>query len=898
MKKISFFCILYVLMVFTASAQTVYQTYIVTGNETWSVTNHPQGVWIQQLLKIENGAALTINGIEVRFSQQAEIVVEVGGILTANTALLAPHQSFNFWKGITVKGDPTASQHPLPGNPNTQGSLFLNDNTAIHKAILNKAEGGAIIKATESYFFNNNVSFRFEHYEGFYPVSGNPFAHNVSYFRECHFEVNNDYPHIGAFEKHILLAGVNGVNFRGCHFTNIMTGQGNKGTGIYAWDAGFSVRPGCGTSNVMPCPDPIKSYFIGFENGIFAYTWFSSPRIFIDNAIFTNNGYGIHLEGIDQVTVINSEFNIGQSLKGQEQCNTAFGVGIYLYHCIYYTIENNTLSGAYSGNPNALENYIGVWVHNNHYEFSNVQDNEIYRNNLSHLTDGNLAIGKHMYAKDGYWTGGLQYKCNNNSSNKYDFRTGNTADVGIWLDQGSLNRAAGNSFSKNIVPLGSDFANFASHHSFSLWYFYWPDPNDPSQFPENVINVLPWPANNPHPCTDNFGSGGGQIGLNGLTQTQKAHFEQILDQNQSTFNNVYSLYASLKDAGNTEALVTEVEMAWPQDMWELRAQLLNISPHLSKDALMAAADKTDVLPPSVLFEILSANPDELRNDDLLQYLEDKENPLPQYMMDILYQLTGNITYKTILKSQLNHSSSLKNHAYKVLLQDMMHDTAVSQADIRAFLASKQSLVTDIMVIESYLKEGNTADALALATMLPVLYNLEGWTLDEFNLYLQMLQLQALLVDEGRGVYELTAGELAQIEMLAAASHGRTATRARGLLRFLNGISFTCCPPAPEEGLKSTVKPKQPIMNLGFSPQIEAAPNPASTFVNFSYELPEGQTSGVIYISDAKGQHIETININNGMGQELWDVRSLTNGLYYYTLRSGQSSKSGKIVIGK
>ena len=61
-------------------------------------------------------------------------------------------------------------------------------------------------------------------------------------------------------------------------------------------------------------------------------------------------------------------------------------------------------------------------------------------------------------------------------------------------------------------------------------------------------------------------------------------------------------------------LLNSVETAWPNDMWELRAQLLQGSPHQSKEVLKKAADRTDVLPESIIFEVLSTNPDELKDN--------------------------------------------------------------------------------------------------------------------------------------------------------------------------------------------------------------------------------------------------------------------------------------------
>jgi hypothetical protein len=104
----------------------------------------------------------------------------------------------------------------------------------------------------------------------------------------------------------------------------------------------------------------------------------------------------------------------------------------------------------------------------------------------------------------------------------------------------------------------------------------------------------------------------------------------------------------------------KISTAQPTDTWELRSNLLGMSPYLSKEVLMEASDRTDVLPESVLFEILSANPDELRKADLMEHLKNKEQPLPEYMINILRQMAGGSTAKTALLSQMGE---YKKQAY-------------------------------------------------------------------------------------------------------------------------------------------------------------------------------------------------------------------------------------------
>jgi hypothetical protein len=49
----------------------------------------------------------------------------------------------------------------------------------------------------------------------------------------------------------------------------------------------------------------------------------------------------------------------------------------------------------------------------------------------------------------------------------------------------------------------------------------------------------------------------------------------------------------------------DIETAQPDDMWALKTQLHNDSPHLSQKVLMSMSDRTDIFPDNVLFEILA-----------------------------------------------------------------------------------------------------------------------------------------------------------------------------------------------------------------------------------------------------------------------------------------------------
>jgi hypothetical protein len=304
---------------------------------------------------------------------------------------------------------------------------------------------------------------------------------------------------------------------------------------------------------------------------------------------------------------------------------------------------------------------------------------------------------------------------------------------------------------------------------------------------------------------------------------------------------------------------------------------------------------TDVLPESIIFEVLAANPDELKKKELMEHLETKDNPLPEYMIEILESLTANVTYKTILQGQMAYHSGMEARAAGILLRDKLNDSIRDEAAIRSFMAARQSLPMDLQIVDSYLESGETTDALALAAMLPQLYNLTGDALAEHGRFMELKQLQAGLHNQQRNIFQLTDTEKAQLEGLVAESTGLAGMQARNTLAFVYGNGYCDCPAEVEAGLKAKPATIAPLHKL-HEPQIEARPNPANSWVSFDYQLTAKAETSLLEITDTQGRHVHRIELSNKTGQYVWDTRHISPGLYYYTLKTGQASKTGKLVI--
>ena len=333
------------------------------------------------------------------------------------------------------------------------------------------------------------------------------------------------------------------------------------------------------------------------------------------------------------------------------------------------------------------------------------------------------------------------------------------------------------------------------------------------------------------------------------------------------------------------------------NMWELRNKLLGDSPHLSQEVLMAMSDRTDVLPDDAIFDILAANPDELKEGTLISYLENKENPLPDYMINILKQIAyTNTTYKTILLNDMEYYYGQNMQAAKSIIHSIISDTIIDQEDYRNWLDNMSCLSADKQIIASYLSENDTTSAIQLLNMLHSIYDLEGDELDNYNNYKDLLLIQLTWKNQGKTVFDLDSNDIAILENYAYNTSGSASYSSRNILTAAYNYNFCDCLRSNDTTSYKSVNVVGTPIDLNIGIDIVANPNPAKTWTAFDYKLFFDESSGLITVSDINGKEIDRFNISGKQGQQVWDTRNVKPGVYIYTISSSGSTKSGKLVI--
>lgn len=66
-------------------------------------------------------------------------------------------------------------------------------------------------------------------------------------------------------------------------------------------------------------------------------------------------------------------------------------------------------------------------------------------------------------------------------------------------------------------------------------------------------------------------------------------------------------------------------------------------------------------------------------------------------------------------------------------------------------------------------------------------------------------------------------------------------------------------------------------------QTSAYPNPASNFVNLTYKLPVGVSSGVVNVFNSSGQLVESMQVGEHFNMVRLNVATYAKGVYYYQI---------------
>ncbi len=822
---------------------------IVIGNnvtEDWDYARR-----LRSNVVVQSGGRLYIR-CRVGMPEGATITVEPGG------RLYLYGEAYNNcdgqrWQGVVVEGNSGLPQTLSPSANQGyfrmfSGSIIEGANTSI------RIESGGTVLAIGANI-RNSGGMLFEPYS--FPQKG--------WFSGCDFTCDgNIYDFGGDPYKHAELHAVNNVRFGGCNFSvsNVPAGQLSNMAGIVADGSMFRVTSG--------------STFRGFDTGIHAAGQFSPMNAFtVTGCTFSNNQTGIFALGMQNFTVTKNTFEVGGS-----DFQTNSPCGLMMDNCTGYTVEENTF---YGQNNTATERF-GIVT-----EDSGDDANLISGNKFDYLEIANIAQGDNRGVLQG-----LQYHCNTNGGyNPRDFYVpGGFKQQGIHVNQGN-GLAAMNTFSHFGTYIDGDFRNevgvIAYNHKNDPAHE--PNPNTPPGTgginKTNVQNENTCPSDAPpcdFPCE--------------FTAVEWQQHESDFNTAKSNWQTEKASLLSLIDGGDTGTLLDQINGASSLNAGEVVETLVNHSPWLSTQTLTATINKKQVLTENAVVQILNANSDGLREQEVRSLVQ---SSFSQTVADGILANTETQTARTAQEILVGQYRSDMLRTADLLIEDILKDT--TQVDVpllRTWLANKQSLEADYAIVASYLSEGDFVTASQKLDAIPQTYALDAGGVTEHGYFADLSDLWQGAHANGKTMAELDQAGISAVQYIADNSDRRAGAMAQGIINTWYGGHYRVVPILGGwGGQQGLVAPPTGNSALPAANYLSVSPNPARGSVYFHWNLPDGMENATISITDLQGKLLEVIEVTGQKGKMEWSVERLEHGIYIFHVKlPNGNSQTSKLAIIK
>ncbi len=852
---------------------------LITGNEDWDFD-----IKLYRDVIVSNNARLTLS-CKLSMHNDAKIIVQPGGELIVDEGIITGSNG-NFWQGITVIG-----QQNQPQTTQYQGAVRLMNGAVIENAICGiqlfdrqsdgepiESTAGGLLLATDSYFKNNKKAIE----AGYYSQSG-------SLINDCEFSIDADY-----YEKtqtqpiYAHLHEINQFSFSDNLFKNMLTD--------------LSVNTNILPQGIVSFNTAVKARNNIFENlqyGIKAHEINFSNVSEISSNTFTKCFTGIYMSGVHTPQIFFNTFEAIPFNTGLPS-NQNF-TGIYLDGVEGHSVEENTFFSDLSGIPSQQHRSIGLLVNN-----GGSQDVEVYKNTFHHLDFAILAQNNNR-SSDGLH--GLCIKCNDFNYNGSDVSV--TTDpfipaslAGIAKNQGSGasddNAPAGNLFSQLNSNLQWQFNNINGlvghitywHHSNTFNTRLVPD----AGYINNVTpteNIL---ADYISACASHQSSGGSGGGLDDA-KSRMADADIGEEEAKSTL-------AALVDAGDTPALQTDISTATPSEAYEIRNELLETAPYTSDDVLIEATEREDVLNNALIRDVLVANPQAAKSEEVLTAIDNRANAMPNYMKDQINEGFDMVSAKEELEAKAFYFSTAYTNAQSDLVYIYLSDTTLSHAmdSVVNLLSTSKNIYARYQLASIYF---NKQDYVNMNSALDDIENefvLNEMMQTEYEQLIVYFDLMQALYSSNRSINQLNSAEKNQLLDWYDNEVNLAAVYARNILNLTGDIDYQEPYILPDELKSSTVEFNTNHQNVSIDNynMMQLYPNPAKNYLICEYEIVgEFTEASLNIIKSGSGKSLYDLKLNQAQDAKTIDLRELSTGNYIIVLMvDGHQVATGKFSIAK
>ncbi len=811
----------------------------ITTNTTWDGTRTITNNW-----NIESGVTLTISSNSyVKFVGETSLTVKAGGKLIIDGARLT-NTCDELWSGITVFGNSDSAQW---NNISSQGYLEVKNGAIIENAknaifvgdkdIPWGPQNGGIVKIDNAIFRNNISCIEIPIYQNYFFNDPENAMRNFSYIRNSTFETTDYLARIGKkANSFISLWAVNGISIRNNTFKNSNPEAyaiSDRGTGIRTWDANYS---------------SIYNIFEDLRYGIYSEGTGELLYFNIDDCNFIRNYKSIYLNAVNNAMIRRNNLNLNGF-------NGIYSYGISIYNSNDFIIDENIINGR------TAQNYHDRGINLSGIAESN---NSIYKNTFSNLRYS-------LVSKNAL---NIIFECNEFSGN---------SNYGIYI----INDGSFWSQGTDTHPIGNKFLEpnnyFDIYSNNQIIAYYYDEQN--SYIPERTNDkILMFALENvENTCPSHFGGNNNNNGGGDITIID----DKIIEKEDELREKV--------DGGSTDNTISDIQNSNSDLALELRNSLLEKSPNLSDTVMITTVVNEDILPKIMLTEVLSANSQSAKSEKISDALDNREDPLQNYLRAEINLGRDSISSKEKLEIEIFKLKNEKYRMYKNKVISFLNDTTQSSKDSLLYLLENENnLSGKYRLLSYYISKKDHINAENLLNSIDTDFELNQSQRSEYNKILVFYFIQKDLLENNKTYFELDSLQKQNLLSLSEDTVSQSGAYARSIISLIDNVEYDFnFPHIPEEQQDFSYRN---LLELELV--FKLTPNPAKDYFIAEYEIPSYNfTNAFFKMYNSHNKKVHEEQLKKRAFQLLIETEKFASGVYICKLFvDGKESANDLITI--
>jgi len=347
---------------------------------------------------------------------------------------------------------------------------------------------------------------------------------------------------------------------------------------------------------------------------------------------------------------------------------------------------------------------------------------------------------------------------------------------------------------------------------------------------------------------------------------------------------------------------TKVHLCTPPKTVEVYNELMSESPYLSEIVVESAIEKETVLPNAMIRDVMVANPHTSKSDELMEKLDERFDPMPDYMKAQILEGRSLTSIKEELESQLAGYKLKKTRSFNGLVRYFINESATWQEASDSLLAlylQDNDPESKYRLAMLHLERGEYQQGETALNNIPTQYGLEGDNLAAHQTMESYYSLAREIKEAGNSVMQANAAQILELQTIEASEAGVASAWARDILVALGEMTYEE-PIQMEDLLKSSeaIEEYEKLLNTKPPQMLEVYPNPSKGFVIVEYKL-ETEQEGIIEVHDITGKTIQIINMTEIQDQITVVTQDWKQGIYIATIKvDGKSIESVKFTVVK